>query len=47
MDSIPVGGGLIPWCIGRGHEVGIEEGGQKVLKVIFFLNKNILKNIIK
>jgi hypothetical protein len=29
MGSIPVGGGLIPWCVGRGHEVGIEEeGGQ-------------------
>jgi hypothetical protein len=22
MGSIPVGGGLIPWCVGRGHEVG-------------------------
>jgi hypothetical protein len=32
MGSILVGGGLIPWCVGRGHEVGIEEeGGLKVI----------------
>jgi hypothetical protein len=29
MDSIPVGGGLIQWCVVRGHEVGIEEEGEQ------------------
>jgi hypothetical protein len=29
MGSIPVtvGGGFIPWCVGGGHEVGVEEEG--------------------
>jgi hypothetical protein len=44
MGLIPVGGGLIPSYVGRGHEVGIEEeGGQEVLKVILFYFKLYLK----
>jgi hypothetical protein len=40
--------GLIPWCVGGGHEVGIEgEGGQQVLKVKNYFKIDILNNIIK